>query len=149
MRHEIPSADFPPYGETMAHQVKACVHCGFCLPVCPTYKVLGEEMDSPRGRIVLMKEILEVVHSNRWEERAANTLLEDLNRHLYNLARTKLVAIERENEVNIYSREHRLFCSLIDDMKSEDAMSVAALSVAVRQMAMVAEKARLEIESQV
>ncbi len=97
----------------------------------------------------LMKEILEVVHSNRWEERAANTLLEDLNRHLYNLARTKLVAMERENEVKIYSRGHRLFCSLIDDMKSEDAMSVAALSVAVRQMAMVAEKARLEIESQV
>ncbi len=59
MRHEIPSADFAPYGETMAHEVKACVHCGFCLPVCPTYKVLGEEMDSPRGRILLMKEVLE------------------------------------------------------------------------------------------
>ncbi len=59
MRHEIPTADFGPYGETMAQEVKACVHCGFCLPVCPTYKVLGEEMDSPRGRIVLMKEVLE------------------------------------------------------------------------------------------
>ena len=43
----------------MANEVKACVHCGFCLPVCPTYKVLGEEMDSPRGRIFLMKEVLE------------------------------------------------------------------------------------------
>lgn len=43
----------------MARQVKTCVHCGFCLPVCPTYRLLGEEMDSPRGRIFLMKEVLE------------------------------------------------------------------------------------------
>lgn len=43
----------------MAHAVEACVHCGFCLPACPTYQVLGEEMDSPRGRIFLMKEVLE------------------------------------------------------------------------------------------
>ena len=43
----------------MAKAVESCVHCGFCLATCPTYKVLGEEMDSPRGRIFLMKEVLE------------------------------------------------------------------------------------------
>jgi glycolate oxidase iron-sulfur subunit len=36
-----------------------CVHCGFCLPACPTYQLWGEEMDSPRGRIHLMTQILE------------------------------------------------------------------------------------------
>ena len=43
----------------MADAIQSCVHCGFCLAACPTYHVLGEEMDSPRGRIYLMKSVLE------------------------------------------------------------------------------------------
>jgi glycolate oxidase iron-sulfur subunit len=59
MLHSIPTAKLGPLGEPMANAVQSCVHCGFCLSACPTYSELGQEMDSPRGRIVLMKQVLE------------------------------------------------------------------------------------------
>lgn len=52
--------------ESLAHAVREqergllnCVHCGFCLPACPTYRRLGDEADSPRGRLHLMRAVVE------------------------------------------------------------------------------------------
>lgn len=59
MLHQIPTEKLGPQGEAMTRAVASCVHCGFCLAACPTYRELGQEMDTPRGRIVLMKEVLE------------------------------------------------------------------------------------------
>jgi len=57
--HQIRPEEHGPLGEPMVNAVQSCVHCGFCLAACPTYRELGQEMDTPRGRIVLMKQVLE------------------------------------------------------------------------------------------
>ena len=59
MQHAIDEKRHGAFGASMAHAVQKCVHCGFCLSACPTYRELGQEMDTPRGRIVLMKQVLE------------------------------------------------------------------------------------------
>ena len=48
-----------PLGEAAEAILRKCVHCGFCTATCPTYQLLGDELDGPRGRIYLIKEVLE------------------------------------------------------------------------------------------
>ncbi len=48
-----------PQGQEADRILRTCTHCGFCLATCPTYQLLGNELDSPRGRIYLMKQVLE------------------------------------------------------------------------------------------
>jgi glycolate oxidase iron-sulfur subunit len=57
-------ADFirdTPEGREADAILRSCVHCGFCTATCPTYQLLGDELDGPRGRIYLMKQVLEGV----------------------------------------------------------------------------------------
>jgi glycolate oxidase iron-sulfur subunit len=48
-----------PEGQAAEDILRRCVHCGFCTATCPTYQLLGDELDGPRGRIYLMKQVLE------------------------------------------------------------------------------------------
>jgi len=55
-------ADFirdTPAGQEAEAILRSCVHCGFCTATCPTYQLLGDELDGPRGRIYLIKQVLE------------------------------------------------------------------------------------------
>ena len=55
----LPELLSTPEGREAEEILRACVHCGFCTATCPTYQVLGDELDSPRGRIYLIKDMLE------------------------------------------------------------------------------------------
>ena len=55
----MPSLLDTPLGQEADEILRRCVHCGFCTATCPTYQILGDELDSPRGRIYLIKEMLE------------------------------------------------------------------------------------------
>src|SRR5215475_11672553 len=54
-----------PTGTTADEILRKCVHCGFCLATCPTYQILGDELDGPRGRIYQIKQVLEGVPAQR------------------------------------------------------------------------------------
>jgi glycolate oxidase iron-sulfur subunit len=54
-----------PQGDTANAILRACVHCGFCNATCPTYQLLGDELDGPRGRIYQIKQVLEGTPATR------------------------------------------------------------------------------------
>lgn len=56
---ELPPSSFDAHNAPERKYIDECVHCGFCLQACPTYVLWGEEMDSPRGRIYMMKRAAE------------------------------------------------------------------------------------------
>src|SRR5829696_3723211 len=63
--HLSPEFKDTPEGQEAEAILRRCVHCGFCTATCPTYQVLGDELDGPRGRIYLIKQVLEGAEPTR------------------------------------------------------------------------------------
>jgi len=57
--HLAPEFQDTPEGQAAEAILRRCVHCGFCTATCPTYQLLGDELDGPRGRIYLIKQVME------------------------------------------------------------------------------------------
>jgi ferredoxin len=73
-----------PDGDAAEAILRRCVHCGFCTATCPTYQLLGDELDGPRGRIYLIKQVLEGAAPTRKTQTAPGPLpdLSQLRDHL-------------------------------------------------------------------
>lgn len=68
-----------PEAQEAASLIRKCVHCGFCNATCPTYQVLGDELDGPRGRIYLIKQLLEQGEVSRSTQQHLDRCLTCLN----------------------------------------------------------------------
>ena len=66
-------------GETAQDIIRKCVHCGFCNATCPTFQLLGDELDGPRGRIYLIKQVLEGAQVTRSTQQHLDRCLTCLN----------------------------------------------------------------------
>lgn len=64
-----PAFKLTPAGATAERVLRACVHCGFCNATCPTYQLVGDELDGPRGRLYQIKDVLEGAPATRATQR--------------------------------------------------------------------------------
>lgn len=110
MRTQIDEAVAGSATQTAEAILRSCVHCGFCNATCPTYRLLGNELDGPRGRIYLMKQMLE-------GEPVSGTTVQHLDRCLVcracettcpsGVAYSQLLDIGREKAEHRYQRPWR------------------------------------------
>jgi glycolate oxidase iron-sulfur subunit len=77
--HLSPEFDGTPDGDEAQAILRKCVHCGFCNATCPTYQLLGDELDGPRGRIYLIKQVLEGADVTRSTQQHLDRCLTCLN----------------------------------------------------------------------
>src|SRR5277367_5920879 len=77
--HLSPEFERSPEAQAAAAILRKCVHCGFCNATCPTYQLLGDELDGPRGRIYLIKQILEGAKVTRSTQQHLDRCLTCLN----------------------------------------------------------------------